>query len=148
VNRTIVKIISTVVLTVVGILYTSMMYQFARAIGGGGQYGSPFFRYLVVGPEGVCLPIWTILFALLPWTRVPKVALTVVCAAIIPALWVILVLNLEGVQDDIIKEIWRRARPVVYIFSAMFFLPSLIGLLTGLRGAIGFFKAMNSTKAD
>lgn len=144
-NRNVFKIIATVVLAVLAIGFTALMYQFGKAFNRNGT-GTTLFLYLVTGPQGVCLLIWPILGPLLPWGRIPKVGLTSVGLALAPLIWVGVVLSLEGLQDDVVRTIWRQAPGVVYVYSAMFLLPTLLGLATGLRGAIVAVKEM--TKAD
>lgn len=134
-KRKILKIAATIVLTLLAILYTIGMRAFGAAFNANGV-GSRFFLFLVAGPEGVLLLIWPILAALLPWSRQPRIALSVVCLSLIPFLWTAIVLSFEGVQDDAIKQIWKTARPVIYIFAVFFLMPSLIGLAVGTRGTI------------
>lgn len=142
-RRLILKIVATVLLTIIGILYTTAMHGFGRALSGGGM-GARLFDYLVTGPESLCLLLWPMLFAFLPWTRVPKIALTVLSLSLAPVLWALLVLRLEGFQDDMVRNIWKSARPVIYIFSIAFLLPTLLGLLISAKSVIGMLRNLKS----
>jgi hypothetical protein len=138
-RRLVLKIIATVLLTIIGILYTAAMHGFGRALSGGGM-GARLFVYLIDGPESLCLLIWPMLFAFLPWTRIPKIALTVLSFSITPLVWASIVLSLEGFQDDMVRGIWKSARPVIYIFSVAFLLPSLLGLLISAKSVVGMIR--------
>jgi hypothetical protein len=134
-KRPVLKIIATVFLFFVGLLFTMAMHGFGKAMSGGGV-GSRFFLFIVAGPESLCLLIWPLLFPLLPWTKFPNIALTVFCLAVAPIIWVTIVLCGEGVQDDVVRSIWRSAKPVVYIFGTFYLLPSLLGFLFAGKAAI------------
>src|SRR2546421_2396465 len=140
VKRPILRIIFTVFLALFGILFTTVMRQFAFALSGRGM-SARLFLFLVTGPENLCLLIWPLLFSFLPWTRSVKIAITVLSLSIIPLVWAIILLSGEGVQDDAVKAIWRQARPIVYIFGSAFVFPSVIGIATSLRGALRSFRS-------
>jgi hypothetical protein len=145
-KRRVLKIIATVVLAIIGALFTAMMRQFGIAFSGGGV-GTRFFHFLVAGPEGVCLLIWPILFPLLPWRSIPRIAITILILAAIPIAWAAVVLTGEGVQDDAIRQIWNTSRPVVYIFSILFLLPSVLGfgiaMIPGIRALTNLRRSDN-----
>jgi hypothetical protein len=142
-RRLIFKIVATVLLTILGILYTVAMHGFGRALSGGGM-GARLFQYLIDGPENICVLIWPILFAFLPWTRIPRIAITVLALSVAPLIWTSIVLSLEGFQDDMVRNIWKSARPVVYIFSIAFLLPTMLGLLVSAKSVIGAIRLLVS----
>jgi len=90
--------------------------------------GARLFEFLVIGPENICLVIWPLLFPFLPWTRNRRIAVAVFCLSAIPLLWAAILLNGDGLQDDAVKNIWKQAREIIYIFGTLFAFPSLIGL--------------------
>ena len=141
------KVIFTVLFVLTAILFTVGMRAFGAAFNRGGV-GSRFFLFLVSGPEGLCLLVWPLLAGFLPWCRQPKIALTTVALALIPPIWLTIMLSLEGVQDDVLRSVWKSARPVIYIFGIFYFLPSLIGLLCGMRGAILTLKEFSKAKEE
>jgi hypothetical protein len=143
-NRPRLRILCTILLTLIGIVYTAFMRQFGIALSGNGM-GARLFQFLVSGPEGLCLLIWPLLFAFLPWTRYPKIALTVVSLSFLPLLWAAILLTGEGFEDDAVKNIWKQARPVIYIFSALFVFPTLLGLSRSARPVIVTLKAKPTT---
>jgi hypothetical protein len=138
-NRSTLRILLTILLTLIGIIYTAFMRQFGIALSGNGM-GARLFQFLVSGPEGLCLLIWPLLFAFLPWTRQPGIAIAVLSLALLPLLWATIVLTGEGLQDDAVKNIWKQARPVIYVFSTAFVFPTLLGLARSAKTVIGLFK--------
>lgn len=141
------KIVATVFLVIGALLFTTGMRAFGKALSGGGM-GSRFFLFLVSGPEGLWLLVWPILAGFLPWTRNPKIALTVVLLSLAHPILATFVLKFEGVEDDVLKSIWKSARPVIYVFSVLYFLPSTVGLLSGLRGAVLILKDLLKSQKE
>jgi hypothetical protein len=144
-QRPILRILFTILLALIGLVFTAGMRAFGLAFSGGGM-GSRLFHFLVAGPEGLCLLIWPVLFPLLPWTRQPKIAITVLSLALIPILWAGIVLTGEGIQDDVVKEIWQKHRPVIYIFATLYLFPSFLGFVATAKSMTMMVIAMRKAK--
>ena len=128
------RIIATIFLVSIAMIFTWYMWLVGGGFAGAG-HGTYFFGYIVVGPWGGGLGIWTIIAGMLPWRRNRPVAVAILGLSVWPMIWAAYVYMHLGDEMDYFLKVWHRLKPLPLAFLICFSVPSVIGIVASVKHA-------------